>query len=105
MAAMYAGIAFASFFLPKLALLPAIYMMLLWTIALKIRIRRGYWFPIVIELVMAIAITTCVFVVPHRAFLAPSAIALFALWPRASSSDPFADAAEQLRFAESPYRG
>ncbi len=42
---------------------------------------------------------------PRNAYLVPAAFALLALWPQADPTDPFAAAAEQLRFAESPYRG
>lgn len=105
MAAFYVGLAFLSYVVRWFAVVPPILIMLIWSIGLKVRIRRRYWFPIVSELVIAASMIAWIIVEPTRAYVVPAVVALLALLPFRTSSDPFADAAEQLRFAESPYRG
>jgi hypothetical protein len=61
--------------------------------------------PIVSELLVSLGALVWIVAAPRNAYLVPAAFALLALWPQADPTDPFTAAAEQLRFAESPYRG
>lgn len=104
--ASYAAMAAASaFVVPMLALAVPIIMLLIWFIVLGTRRRRGLWLPIVVELLLSVGSIVWIVAAPRHAYLVPAAIALLALWPQADAADPFAAAAEQLRFVESPYRG
>jgi hypothetical protein len=105
LAASYASLGLAAVLLPKIALLPPLLGLLLWAFAMPLRLRRRLWLPILIEPLIAAAMITWIIAFPHLAYVVPAAVALLVFLPRPSSSDPFADAAEQLRFAETPYRG
>jgi hypothetical protein len=105
LAAGYLAVAAAAYFVPKLALLPPILSLIIVALFFKFALRRGFWRKLVVWSLISVAMIAWVIAVPRWAFLVPAALAVLTFWPGSRSSDPFADAAEQLRFAESPYRG
>jgi hypothetical protein len=104
-AACYLGLAAAAYFVPMLALIPLVFNLLMLVLVAKMALRRGNGRGLVRNVVITIAMIAWVIVVPRWAFVVPGVIAALSFLPGNSSSDPFLDAAEQLRFAESPYRG
>lgn len=102
--AFIALIALASIRLPWVALIVPGMWLLIWLLAFQIRWRRRNWFSLIQDVVMPGALIAWYVVDRAHVWVPVAALALWALVQRDSSS-PFEDAAERLRFSDSPYRG